>query len=204
MTDSPELTAAPAEDSRQARLLAAALRVLARAGLRGLTHRAVDREAGFPEGTCSVSYRTRAALLASLTQFVGATLTADVRELGLRLPTDHTDILTSLPGASELLERWATVDDGALLMAMLELSLESVRTPELVQPVGQWRTELVSIVESIVERNAPDDSRLRAETAVASIEGIVLSALALPSEIRGAYIRDTLRMVLVGTAQRTH
>ena len=60
------------------------------------------------------------------------------------------------------------------------------------------------LVETIVcrtsETGARSDSRLRAETAVASIEGIVLSALAQPAERRGPYIDKTLRMVLLGTA----
>ena len=34
-----------------------------RGGLRGLTHRAVDAEAGLPEGSCSAYMRTRVALL---------------------------------------------------------------------------------------------------------------------------------------------
>ena len=197
-----ENSSAPAENSRQAQLLEAALSVLARAGLRGLTHRAVDREAGFPEGTCSVSYRTRAALLSALTQFVGARLAADVRTMGEQLPSDDADPLVSLPASAELLTRWATQNGGAMLIAMLELSLESLRSPELVTAVGEWRGELVSIVEGIIRRNEVADARLRAETAVASIEGIVLSALAMPTVQRGEYIAQTLRMVLVGTAVR--
>lgn len=46
------------------RLLAdAAVRVVAREGLRGLTHRAVDAEAGLPTGSASNVFRTRDALL---------------------------------------------------------------------------------------------------------------------------------------------
>ncbi len=39
--------------ARQERLLTGAVHVVARSGLRGLTHRAVDAEAGLPEGSCS-------------------------------------------------------------------------------------------------------------------------------------------------------
>jgi len=41
----------------------AAVTVLARDGLRGLTHRAVDAEAGLPAGSTSNCFRSRAALL---------------------------------------------------------------------------------------------------------------------------------------------
>lgn len=195
---------AACENPRRTALLDAATSVLATSGLRGLTHRAVDRQAGFPEGTCSVSFRTRAALLAGLTTHVGSRVAVQVRALGEQIPSGTDDPLATAPFATALLERWVTEDDGALMVAILELSLESLRTPELAPAVGEWRSELVSIVETIVcrtsETGARSDSRLRAETAVASIEGIVLSALAQPAERRGPYIDKTLRMVLLGTA----
>lgn len=185
---------------RQTALLRAATTVVAAAGLRGLTHRAVDREAGFPEGTCSVSFRTRAALLAGLTGYVGSVMAQEVRALGEALPCDAAEPLASLPLTLALLERWVTDDGGAMMIAILELSLESLRTPELVAAVGEWRGELVGIVEGIVARTKQENARLRAETAVASLEGIVLSALALPQEQRGPYIASTFERVLLGTA----
>lgn len=48
---------------RRALLADAAVRVVARDGLRGLTHRAVDGEAGLPVGSTSNVFRSREALL---------------------------------------------------------------------------------------------------------------------------------------------
>ena len=65
--DVPSVTATaspPALTPRRRELLEAALHVVADEGLRGLTHRAVDRRAGLPEGTCSAYFRTRQALQA--------------------------------------------------------------------------------------------------------------------------------------------
>ena len=56
-------TMATTFSTRERVLLAAAVRVLATGGLRGLTHRAVDSEAGLPQGSCSAYMRTRLALL---------------------------------------------------------------------------------------------------------------------------------------------
>jgi len=67
---------------RRRELLDAAVTVAARDGLRGLTHRAVDRQAGLPEGSCSAYLRTRAALQEALAEYVAAQLT---RELIARL-----------------------------------------------------------------------------------------------------------------------
>ena len=44
----------------------AAVTVLAREGLRGLTHRAVDAEAGLPSGSTSNCFRSRSALLQAI------------------------------------------------------------------------------------------------------------------------------------------
>jgi DNA-binding transcriptional regulator YbjK len=45
--------------SRRALIADAAISTLARDGMRGLTHRAVDRTAGLPEGSASYYFRTR-------------------------------------------------------------------------------------------------------------------------------------------------
>lgn len=52
-------------DRRQA-LLDSALEVLGREGGRGLTHRAVDAEAGVPAGTCANYYSRRADLMEAM------------------------------------------------------------------------------------------------------------------------------------------
>src|SRR4249919_1710146 len=75
---------------RMRQLLDAALVVVSDAGLRGLTHRAVDREAGLPEGSCSAYLRTRHALTTALGEYVAEHLAADVHEL--------TDVLADCPG----------------------------------------------------------------------------------------------------------
>lgn len=51
---------------RRALLAEAAVRVVARDGLRGLTHRAVDAEAGLPVGSASNVFRSREALLGGI------------------------------------------------------------------------------------------------------------------------------------------
>src|SRR6476619_8039866 len=66
-------------------LLTAALHVVAEHGLRGLTHRAVDRAAGLPEGSCSAYLRTRKALVLALTECVAGSLTEDVEDLAADL-----------------------------------------------------------------------------------------------------------------------
>src|SRR4051794_11876280 len=74
---------------RRRQLLDAAVAVLAADGLRGLTHRAVDRAAGLPEGSCSAYLRTRGALQQAVAEHVSGLLLADVDALAERLHTDR-------------------------------------------------------------------------------------------------------------------
>ena len=55
----------PKAEQRRRDLCDAAIAVLAAEGARGLTHRGVDRCAGFPEGTTSFYFQTRTALLSA-------------------------------------------------------------------------------------------------------------------------------------------
>ena len=62
----------PQRRNRRAQLADAAVEVLARDGGRGLTHRAVDREAGFPEGTTKNYFPTRSALFLAVARYLAA------------------------------------------------------------------------------------------------------------------------------------
>ncbi|GGB38459.1 hypothetical protein GCM10011492_31530 [Flexivirga endophytica] len=188
----PEGTAA-----RQELLLRSAIAVVGRSGMRGLTHRAVDREAGMPEGTCSVYYRTRLALLTALSDFVAAALHADVRALGASLPSPAGDegIDQAVDATIEMLMRWS--EHPALVITMSELSLEAGRTPSLSEPIVAWRTNLTDIVESIVCRSEKSAARLRAEAIVACLDGVVLNGLLATSpQERPGYLRSMVTLVL--------
>lgn len=188
----PEGTAA-----RQEVLLRSAIVVVGRAGMRGLTHRAVDREAGMPEGTCSVYYRTRLALLTALSEYVAQALHADVRALGASLPSPAADegIEPAIEATIAMLLRWSEHPD--LIVTMSELALEAGRTPSLSEPIVAWRTNLTDIVESIVCRVEKTSPRLRAEAIVASLDGVVLSGLLATSAAeRPGYLRAMVTLVL--------
>ena len=189
----PEGTAA-----RQAHLLESAITVVGRGGLRGLTHRAVDRQADLPEGTCSVYFRTRLALLTALTEFVAQRLTDDVRRMGEALPEANGDPASAIEATVELVMRWSGHPD--LLITMTELYLESVRTPSLRSASGAWRDGLVGVVEELVQRSGKSDPRRRAQGIVASVEGVAVASLPLSARDRKTYLRDTLTLVVSSLA----
>lgn len=184
--------------ARRRHLLQSAITVVGRGGLRGLTHRAVDREAGLAEGTCSVYYRTRLALLTALTEHVTVQLTEDVARMAEGLPDldAHPDAVAEQTTA--LLWGWSR--DPALLVTVGELGLEAVRTPSLRSDAGRWREQLIDVVAGVVERACKPEPRLRARAVVASLEGVALSALAYDESEREDYLRSTVSMVLTGLA----
>jgi DNA-binding transcriptional regulator YbjK len=194
----PATATAPALSPRRRALLEAALHVVADEGLRGLTHRAVDRRAGLPEGSCSAYLRTRRALQAALTEHVAASLTADVEQLADELTEGPPDEGSAVRLAMALFLRW--LGDREVLLARLELSLEASRDPELAAVLRPWRGRLVEVVEGIMATRGKEHSTQRAEALVASFDGILFAALLKPVAERGAFLEDSLELVMSSIA----
>lgn len=130
---------APAAPPPRAELIAdTAIGLLVTRGLRGLTHRAVDEEAGLPQGSTSNHARTRAALLETTVRRLA------VREAEVLTPaempftggdTSQAEERELTPGAlanlvALALHRYLT-HHRPLLVARYELALEATRRPEL-------------------------------------------------------------------------
>ncbi len=178
---------------RRRQLLDAALHVIADEGLRGLTHRAVDRRAGLPEGTCSAYLRTRSALQGALTEYVAHALLADVDELAERLRLDCEGEQESIDAALSLFLRW--LDQRELLVARLELSMAATRDPALARLLADQRTRLVTLVEGIMSTTGKEHTRERAETLVASYDGVLLAALLRSPEERPEFLARSLELI---------
>jgi DNA-binding transcriptional regulator YbjK len=161
-------------EGRRRELADAGLAVLARDGARGLTHRAVDVEAGAPAGTASNYFRSREALITGLFARIGERLAPapDVHAgLAARPPSrelfaDYVrDIVTRLTA-----ERDVT-------LALFELRLEAARRPELREVVGEWlRTGFAGDVEFNRSAGLPGGT---AEIALFhyAIDGLLLDRL---------------------------
>jgi DNA-binding transcriptional regulator YbjK len=199
--DVPSVTApeAPAAlTPRRRELLDAALHVAADEGLRGLTHRAVDRRAGLPEGSCSAYFRTREALQTGLTQYVAAKCVADVAALADQLaqhPADEPgvqDTVIALTVAA--FESW--LDERALLLARIELTMEASRNPALATLLAERRERLVALVDaSLAARGKRHDGRT-AEALVAASDGLLVAALQKPAGERREFLCGSLALVL--------
>ncbi|MGA5471560.1 TetR/AcrR family transcriptional regulator [Streptomyces arboris] len=106
----------------------AAISTVASAGLRGLTHRAVDTAAGLPAGSTSYYFRTRSALISACYLRLAELTVADVD----RWQAEHggPDPDSTAEALAVLLHHWLTVGRDRQL-ARFELSLEATRRPEL-------------------------------------------------------------------------
>lgn len=122
-------------EARRNALADAGIAVLAREGSRGLTHRAIDEEAGVPVGTASNYFRSREALIAGLFERIGARLAPTPEDLAARAPQ------TPSPGLfgdyiRDIVRRLLAERD--VTLALFELRLESARRPELAAVVAPW------------------------------------------------------------------
>jgi DNA-binding transcriptional regulator YbjK len=181
---------------RRRQLLDAALHVLADEGLKGLTHRAVDRRAGLPEGSCSAYLRTRRALQAALAEDVSDRLLGDVDRLADDLAGAAEP--DGVRAALELFQRW--LEQRELLVARLELTMAASRDPELAGLLAAQRARLIELVERIMTATGKEHGAARAEALVASYDGVLLAALLKPAAEREAFLARSLDLLGAGLA----
>jgi DNA-binding transcriptional regulator YbjK len=172
--------------SRRTEVADAAITTLSRDGMRGLTHRAVDRTAGLPEGSTSYYFRSRQALLRATVERL-AELDAD--EIPA-LPTGDLDALAH--ATAELLERWLTTGRERQL-ARYELSLEATRRPELREALVAAGARVRALVAAqLASANVREPER-PADDFAAFLDGLLFDQIVgagtrkyTPTELRAA------------------
>lgn len=178
---------------RRRRLLESATVVVADHGLRGLTHRAVDRQAELPEGSCSSYFRTRRALQTGLAEFLAGHVTRDVERLSASLSRHPGDYERAAASTSKMFLSW--LREMERLQALLELSLEATRDPDLAEQVGLVQRQLVGVVDHSFEVTGRGSDPSRAESLIFSAYGILLGALTHPKRERRAYLERSLEIL---------
>jgi DNA-binding transcriptional regulator YbjK len=156
--------------SRETTITDAALTTLAAEGMRGLTHRAVDRAAGLPEGSTSYYFRTRSALL-----------TATVRRLAeldaAEIPTPVPDLGALASALAASVVKWTTTDRGRQL-ARYELTLEATRRPELRDVLVRGGDTIRAMVAELLRAAGVPAPTNRARVLVACIDGLIFDQIA--------------------------
>ena len=197
----------PLGEDRQAAIADAAIHLVATRGLRGLTHRAVDAEAGLPPGSTSYYLRTRSALLTAcvnrmLTRDLTAQPTPGAAGLGPDRAATDADPVDLLVGMVVDLVRDRPDD----LVARYELSLEASRQPELREAIIQGGRQLREGLAGMLAALGIADAEAAAWPAAAMMDGLMYDRVAgagttLSPDAFEAAVRRSLKALLIGLNQ---
>lgn len=167
------VTSPPSSGSRRTLLADAALGVLADAGMRGLTHRAVDAAAGLPAGTTSAYFRTRSALLAALVRRLVERDQDELRAAAARAPELRTPA-DLVQGLEALLAARTGGEGRRRSLARYACVLESVRDPELRDILVPRENPGRQAVRDFLAARGVADPEARTLTLLACVDGLVL------------------------------
>jgi len=174
--------------SRQTRITDAAITTLATEGMRGLTHRAVDRSADLPEGSTSYYFRTRLALLTATVERLAELDTEEV-------PAPAADLAALATALATSMQKWMTTDRDRQL-ARYELTLEATRRPELRTALVRGGDTIRAMVAELLHGAGVPSPTDRAQLLVACIDGLLLD------QISGGRDRELSREELSSTIRR--
>jgi len=176
---------------RREDLADAGVRLTARGGVRALTHRAVDTEAGVPAGSTSYYASTRRELTALVVARITEQLSTELGALRLPEPLDDATVVevaaTFLQGLAERAEVQA-----ARLALLLELrDDEALRAP--LTGADPVRAALLATAEDLLGRIGVDHPRRSAVDLVGLVDALLLYRVAgvAPVDDRavlGAYV----------------
>ena len=178
---------------RRAVILEATLRVIARRGADGATHRAVAAEAGVPLASTTYHFASKDALVhEALELAIDRSIAAVRRESAAPGPADAEQL------ASRLLSLAGAIcdDDQAPLAAQYELVLEAGRRPELRPLAERWNRAYLAGIESLAGSAGLPEPGQAAEILSNLIEGALLSQLSVPQE---GFVEGPLRAMLERT-----
>lgn len=186
----------PSNQQRRNDLTDAAIDIIVRNGLHGLSHREVDEAARVPRGTASNYFRSRDALLEAAVR--------RVVELHFALIEQRRAQLPATPSRRELIEFLIGVVEQALTrhrgryIAMFELVLEGTRRPELQDAFASLADEAIKLTQE-AHRGGGE---LRDDVASLNViyNGVLFTSLVMPQTLGGRapaeITRDLLEVVL--------
>ncbi len=180
--------------ARRQQILDAAVTVLAGQGWRGLTHRAIDRAAGLPEGSSSAYYRSTSALQLAMAEYVAWQIAADVEALAAELVACTGDHDKAVAATSATFRQW--LEESALLTARLELTLAAARDDDLAAILLGSRQALTTIVDGILTGRGHCDRGAVATTIVAAVDGVLIAALLRPPTERPDFVAVSVDLLL--------
>ncbi|MFI6283818.1 TetR/AcrR family transcriptional regulator [Streptomyces sp. NPDC051018] len=173
------------DPERRQRIIDAAIRVVGRAGIAGLSHRTVAAEADVPLGSTTYHFATLDELLVAALRQTNECFAIAVRENPV-LGDPEVDLAAEL---ARLMETWLAGDRRASAELEYELYLAALRRPALRPVAAEW-------TEGVVEALAPLTDPATARALVAMMDGICLQVLLTDAAYDGEYAREMLARIL--------
>lgn len=171
----------PINRERRLALTDAAIAVLGRCGAHGLTHRAVDDEAGLPKGTTSNYFPSRDALLEATLARVIETHRAWMAQLQATSPAPV--------GRAAMIDLMVTVISDAVgryrsrYVAVFELALESMRRPALAEAFDALWGEARAMVKDLHSTTSSSPSTVEVHLLNAVYNGVLFLRLVTPKAL---------------------
>jgi DNA-binding transcriptional regulator YbjK len=181
---------------RRTVLADAAIGVLAEAGIRGLTHRAVDRAADLPPGTTSAYYRTRQALLTALVRRLVALDQAELQAIGEQAPVPRS-AEELVAGIATFIEQRLTGEGRRRSLARYACAIESVHHPELREILVPRQNAARQAARDFLAAQGVADAEDRTVTLLTCVDGLVFDRL-----VGGGTVSDQEIRGLVASALR--
>lgn len=191
----------PPNPQRRADLSAAAMRVLAEEGSRGLTHRAVDAAAAVPPGTTSRYFRSREALLTAVVEHALALHLVEIDQADDRSGTMTPEQLTEMLAAAAFA---GLGPDRIRHIAVAELYLESSRRPSLRATMADATRRQLAAITAMFAAAGIHLSASEVVRFVAFVDGLLFMLLTAPPDDPGpspaeraaALVRDEMQVLL--------
>jgi len=179
MTQAIQGTPSPARrnaSERRRKVADAALQVLAAQGARGLTHRAVDEQAGLPQGSTSNVFRSRRSLLegalqrhSALDLAVGDETGAGDPELAPMSREQAADVIAA--GVEGVLGQLPHT------VARFELLLEASRDEDLHGQLAAARGRFAAGAARLLAASGCESPERHAAQLLATLDGIILAEM---------------------------
>jgi DNA-binding transcriptional regulator YbjK len=167
----------------------AAIAIIARDGLRALTHRAVDREAGLPGGSCSYYARTRRQLLELVVHRLAGRTRADFEQGGAAAMSELPELSVDGTVAVMIAVLDRIVARSADQLARFALVVELRDDPELhalLTSASPIQAGMLAAARRTLEALGVADPETHARGLVVLADGMVYHLLAGSGSERGS------------------
>ncbi|MGW8955170.1 TetR/AcrR family transcriptional regulator [Streptomyces sp. NPDC055709] len=172
------------DPDRRQRIIDAAIRVVGRSGIAGLSHRTVAAEADVPLGSTTYHFASLDELLVAALRQANEGFAAAVRESGA-LADPGSDLAREL---ARLMGEWLGGERTGVELEY-ELYLAALRRPALRPVAAEWAD---GVAESLARRSDPATAR----ALVALMDGICLQVLLTDAPYDEDYAREMLDRIL--------